>query len=57
MYVEIEDQKSYGKEKGRELCLSFVPPHQGNGRLCCNQLSLGLTRVCLAGYAIHPSLI
>lgn len=32
MYVEIEDQKSYGTEKGRELCSPFalVPPHQGN---------------------------
>lgn len=51
MYVEIEDQKSYGTEKGRELCSPFalVPPHQGNRMLCCTQPSLRLTMACLAG--------
>lgn len=33
MYVEMEDQKSYGMGKGRELCSWRFPPHQGNRSL------------------------
>lgn len=56
MYVEIEDQKSYGKEKGEELCLQLVPPYQGNeSRLCCSLPPLGSLR-CAQEETLNSSL-
>lgn len=39
MCVEMEDQKSYGKEKGKELCLWHFVLHGGNRRRLCSQTS------------------
>lgn len=52
MYVEMEDQKSYGKEKGKDLCLWHFVPHGGNGRRLCSQTRRGAPKW---RWAVYPS--
>lgn len=56
MYVEMEDKKSHGMQKGRDLCSWCFPPHEGNRRLW-SQPCLSWTHggVMKRGRAIHPS--
>lgn len=58
MYVEIEDQNSYGKEKGKRVMFAICPSSSRQWKVML-QSTLSWTHqgVLSRVYAIHPSLI